>query len=299
PGDANSYVYVRRSYQDHVHYDRDVFFFDAATGEVLHHFVTEPVMTAQHFLIGFHIIQFDHWALRWLYFLAGLTGCILIGTGFIYWMEKRRKKHEELGMKSIKIVEMLTIGSVTGIIAATALFFVVNRILPLGFELGGIERSAVEVIAFYLFWIGTFAHAWVRRRRAWSDQLWATAVLSVAAVVLNALTTGGHMIQTAIDGQWNVFGMDALLLATAALCVVIARRLDRKAKAELVPPEKTTVPEKAPPVRAAVRPASRIAARPGGRSRTAVAGPPEGDGAATRTPAPIAPPPTAQQSDDT
>ncbi|MEM1096271.1 MAG: PepSY-associated TM helix domain-containing protein [Bacteroidota bacterium] len=276
-GDASAYISMRRGYQDHVHYDRNVLYFDAATGEVLHHFVTAPVMTAQHFLIGLHLIQFDHWGLRWLYFLAGLAGCVLIGTGFVYWFEKRRSKHAELSQTGLRLVEVLTIGSVTGIMVATVAFFVANRVLPLGLELWGMERAIVEMRLFYLVWLATFAHVALRRwfgapmAAVWRDQLWVLAVLSVVAPILNAVTTGAHMVQTLTEGQWAVFGMDALLLVTAVLSVVLARRLGQKAASVEKPMDRVTP-----------RPKVRTALRSIGRPRAGAAagdGPATGDGA--------------------
>ncbi|TAJ39589.1 MAG: hypothetical protein EPO67_00805 [Reyranella sp.] len=38
----------------------------------------------------------------------------------------------QLGLKGVRIVEALTVGSVTGIVATTLSFFVVNRLLPPG-----------------------------------------------------------------------------------------------------------------------------------------------------------------------
>lgn len=254
PGDANGFVSMRRGYQDHVHYDRNVIYFDAVTGEELHRFVTAPAMTTQHFLTGLHLIQFDHWGLRWLYFVAGLLGCVLIGTGFVYWLEKRRSKHERLGLKGVRIVEALTKGSVTGVIVATVAFFVINRILPLGVEWAGQERSALEVWTFFLIWIGTFAHAWFRPEPAWKEQLWAVAVLSVIGVVLNGVTTGDHMVRTFAEKQWAVFGMDASLLVSAGLAVWIALLLGKKEEAVDVPSNEPARPRPVRPVASGSRP---------------------------------------------
>ena len=52
-----------------------------------------PVMSALRFISGLHFIQFRHWTLRWLYFLLGFAGCVLIVTGYLFWLEARRKKH--------------------------------------------------------------------------------------------------------------------------------------------------------------------------------------------------------------
>ncbi|MEO5660601.1 MAG: PepSY-associated TM helix domain-containing protein, partial [Polaromonas sp.] len=82
PGDANSFVEVRRSHAREVTMNLDAVYFDAQTGALLHRFEAAPVMRVQRFVSGLHFIQFEHWTLRWLYFLAGLSGCVMIGTGF-------------------------------------------------------------------------------------------------------------------------------------------------------------------------------------------------------------------------
>lgn len=84
PGDAASYVEVRRSYANEVTMNLDQVFFDGQTGHVLKRFEASPVMGVQRFVSGMHFIQFDHWGLRWLYLFAGLSGCVMIATGFIF-----------------------------------------------------------------------------------------------------------------------------------------------------------------------------------------------------------------------
>jgi len=225
PGDAAGYVEMHRSFANRVSMNRDQIYFDVTTGEVLHRSEAPPVMSAQRFISGIHFIQFDHWPLRWLYFVLGLSGCVMIATGYIYWLETRRKRHAKLGLSGVRLVEGLTIGSVTGIVIATLAFFIANRLLPLGASFAGHERAALEVWAFYLVWLTTFAHAWLRPGRAWREQCWAIAALALLAPVLNAITTGDHLIKTLLDGYWPVAGMDLLLLACAVVAACAARRL--------------------------------------------------------------------------
>lgn len=227
PGDAASYVEMRRSYNDQVTRNLDRVYFDAATGEVLHRFEAQPVMAAQRFIFGMHLVRFDHWPLRWLYFVLGLSGCVMIATGYIYWLETRRKRHAKLGLPGVRIVEGLTVGSVTGIVIATLAFFVANRLLPLGASFAGYERAALEVWAFYLVWLATFAHAWLRPGQAWREQCWAIAALALLAPVLNGVTTGDHLLKTVLAGYWPVAGMDLLLLAGAGVAIYAARKLSR------------------------------------------------------------------------
>jgi uncharacterized iron-regulated membrane protein len=229
-GDANAYVEVRRSFVgDRVAMPVDALYFDAATGALLSSNTAKPVMNVHRFITGFHFIQFDHWTLRCVYFGLGLAGCVLIVTGFLFWLESRRRKHERLGLKGVRVVEALTVGSVAGIVAATLSFFVVNRLLPPGVTFAGYDRAALEIWTFYLVWLASFAHAWVRPVRAWIEQCAAIAVLGVAAVLLNWITTGDHLVRsTAHRHLWPIAGMDLLLLAGAVIAGVTAYRLHHR-----------------------------------------------------------------------
>lgn len=231
PGDANSHVEIRRAYDEAVTMNLDLVHFDAATGTILHRFTAAPVANAQRFISGLHFIQFRHWTLRWVYFGLGLLGCVLIATGYLFWLESRRTKHEKLGLRGVRVVEGLTVGSVTGIVIATLSFFVVNRLLPIDAKFFGEERAALEVWAFYLVWLATFAHAWLRPRTAWRDQSGTIAVLAAASVVLNWITTGHHLgTSLATPHLRAIAGMDLLLLFAALIASIAALRLAGKAK---------------------------------------------------------------------
>jgi uncharacterized iron-regulated membrane protein len=225
PGDANSYVELRRSYARDVTMNLDQIFFDAGSGAVLHRFEAGSVMTVQRFISGVHFIQFEHWPLRWLYFLAGLSGCALIATGFLFWLESRRARHAKRGWVGVFIVEGLAVGGITGIMLATLALFAANRLLPQNASLAGEDRASLEMWAFFMMWLACFVHAWWRRRAAWREQAWAISVVAVACVLLNAVTTGDHPLRAASKGMWAVAGMDLMLLAAAALAAYAAKRM--------------------------------------------------------------------------
>ncbi|RSZ59281.1 PepSY domain-containing protein [Massilia atriviolacea] len=224
PGDANSYVELRRSYAGDITMNLDQIYFDAASGAVLHRFEAGPVMTVQRFMSGIHFIRFDHWTLRWLYFAAGLSGCVLIATGFLFWIEGRRASHAKKGLAGVRVVEGLAIGSVSGIMLATLAFLLANRVLPLDAAWAGVARAQLEMGAFYLAWVAAFAHAWLRAGKAWSEQAWAIAALALLAVLSNWIGTGDHPLRTVGTGLYAVAGMDAALLAAACVAVLAARR---------------------------------------------------------------------------
>ena len=75
-----------------------------------------------------HQIQFRHWTLRALYFALGLFGCVLILSGFLVWLQARRRRHAAEGRSGVRIVEAIVTGATPGIIAASVSFMVINRI---------------------------------------------------------------------------------------------------------------------------------------------------------------------------
>lgn len=236
PGDAAAFVSVFPSFDSGIARYAPVVDFDAATGAVLNaRDELRPILTAQRFIAGMHQIQFRHWTLRWLYFALGLLGCALIATGFLFWIEFRRKKHTQLGLSGVRIVEALAIGSIGGIIIATLSFFAVNRLLPLGTKFLGYERASLEIWVFFLAWLATFGHAWLRPRLAWVEQCRAIGAIAVMAVLLNWITTGDHLIRSVMNRHlWSVAGMDLMLLAGAAVALLSAYRLASTEKREKV-----------------------------------------------------------------
>lgn len=225
PGDANSYVELRRSYANEVTMNLDQIYLDAATGEVLKRFEAAPFVTVQRFIAGAHRLHFDHWLLRWLYFLGGLSGCVLVATGFLYWLESRRASHAKNGLAGVQLIEALTIFSVPGIVIATLAFFIANRLLPVDASVGSYGRATLEMWAFYGIWLATLTHAGLRGRLAWRELAWAIVPLGLLAVVLNAATTPHHLVASISQGLWSVAGMDLVLLATSGLAWVTARKL--------------------------------------------------------------------------
>jgi len=218
PGDARSYVELRRSYAGEVVMNLDQLYFDAGTGELIHHFEAKPVMRFQRVLSGLHFIQFRHVPLRWLYFVLGLGGCVMIATGMVFWLATRpadRPGNDHVGRR---LMLGTCIGSVTGIVVASLAFMAANRLLPADAALPGWHRPDLEVFAFFSSWLCGFGHAGWRGQKAWREQAWAVAALALLCVGLNWLTTA------APEAVW---GVDAVLLCGALCAAACARRLRR------------------------------------------------------------------------
>ena len=199
--------------------------FDGVTGVLIGQpFELKPVMHVQRFLSGLHLIRFHHWGLRWLYFLLGLSSCLMIASGFLFWLEARRKTQG--GTFGFRIVEGLTIGCVSGIILATLAFFIANRLLPAGIMCFGQPRAALEVWAFYLVWFVASLHGWFCPQRGWACQMIIIAVGAFTAVLLNWVTTGDHLLYSLMHRWlWPVAAMDMVLLAAGVVALWMSLRL--------------------------------------------------------------------------
>lgn len=240
-GDANGYVSLYRAGSDQVALVGQAIHFKASSGEVLREEPPpSPVGSINEFLTGLHLQHFEHWTLRWLYVLGGLLGCVCIATGFIFFVEKRKRKHAETGSQGSRIVDALAVTTVTGMLIATIGMLVMNRLLPA--EMAG--KGEWEKLAFWGFWILALGHALVRSRPvaqarmnpAWREQCHATALLALAAVGLNWLSTGDHLLKTVLSSPyWAVAGVDLSLLVTAGLALWSARKLAQRQQITVAP----------------------------------------------------------------
>lgn len=232
-GDANAYVSVYRAGTDRVALTGEGIHFKASTGEVLRE---DPPRSAvdsvDEFLTGLHLQHFRHWLLRWLYVLGGLLGCVCIATGFIFFVEKRKKQHAKAGGQGSRIVDALAVTTMTGTLIATTAILIANRLLPDTLP----DKGSWEQTVFWSAWAAAMLHAFARSgavlqarlNPAWREQCVIVALGAVGAVVANAVTTGDHLMKTISSGYWPVAGVDLSLLALALVSVWAARHLSRR-----------------------------------------------------------------------
>ena len=248
-GDENGYVSIYRAGSDRVALVGEAIHFKASTGEVLREDPPRTVVSEiNEFLTGLHLQHFEHWFLRWLYVIGGLLGCACIATGFIFFVEKRKQQHAKTNSQGVRIVDALAVTAVTGMVIAAIAMLVANRLLPADLPgKGGFEQNV-----FWSSWVLALVHAAWRSapvaraafNPAWREQCWVIALLAIAAVALNWMSTGDHLVKTLFtDTYLAVAGVDLSLLAAAFLSIVAARKLGQRARLTENMPEK---PARAP-----------------------------------------------------
>lgn len=243
PHDRNAVVNVLRLPDDRVSYNTMAVAFDGASGSVLNEQKMAPMAGVQRFFSGLHMIPFSHWGIRWLYFLMGLGGCVLIASGLLLWSDKRKARHIKEGSNGYRLVDGLACAGTLGVVVATLAMLVANRLLP---EMD--NRPQLEASVYFTVWILSLVHAaWRSRptltRSAWFEQGAAAGAMAFLAMILNAATTGDHPIHTLMQGNWAVAGTDFVLLLVTLVAMWTVRCHYRKAvgaveiRADQLPPK--------------------------------------------------------------
>jgi uncharacterized iron-regulated membrane protein len=180
---------------------------------------------------GFYGLHMGHFAgplLRWLYFLGGIGGTALIGTGLVMWLNKRQLKHAKSGVLpfELRLVEVLNLASMAGLLWAVPGFLLANRLLPVALE----GRGDWEVRVFFGAWLLSLLHALLRRgRRAWIEQLLVAALLLAWVPLVSAMTTDHGVVRSIASGDWAMAGVDLTALAAALFLLWTTRKLMKKA----------------------------------------------------------------------
>lgn len=234
-GDANGYVSVYRAGTDRIALTGQGIHYAAATGSLIREDPPASVIArTSEFLTGLHLQHFRHWPLRFLYLFGGLAGAVCIGTGFLFFVGKRKATHLGHGRSGARMVEAFALITVTGMLIATGAILVASRLLPDSLEYRGDLQRGI----FWCAWLAAGIHAWWRTSntgeglstKAWSEQCALASLLFCLAPVLNAATTAQSLPFAIRDGIWSVAGVDLGLLAGGFLAAGIAVRLRRRAR---------------------------------------------------------------------
>ena len=176
-----------------------------------------------------HFADFGGWSMKWLYFISGLLGMLMMAAGTLLFTIKRRiKSQREFGAATAgvyRVVNALNVACVAGMGVACIAYFYANRLLPI--EMPG--RALWEIRSFLLVWLATLVHALVRpSHKAWSEQLSCAALLCFGLPLLNLLTTGQHIGRYIAADDWQRASVEGVALTFGVLLVVALRKLHRK-----------------------------------------------------------------------
>ena len=207
--------------------------FDGVSGQVLQlrrpepeaPYSTEQVHQA---IEALHVASFGGWTIRWLYFFCGCLGTVMMATGTILFMVKRRRKSAmEFGAATApfyRAAEALNVAAFAGIALASVGYLWANRLLPAGLP----GRDAWEVRGFLGLWLLSLLHAALRPgKRAWVEQLGLASVLCLGLPLLNHGTAGQHLGIYLQAGDWQRAGVELGAIALGAVLACMAVHVRR------------------------------------------------------------------------
>lgn len=227
PGDSTAVITLRRSATTAIGARGETIVFAGPSGKLLDRHAQEGgALATQSVMVGLHAGRFADWSLRWLYFLSGIGGIIMVGSGLVLWTVKRRAKlpdpaHPHFGFR---LVERLNIAAIVGLPAGLATYFLANRLLPIAMA----DRAGWEINSLFLTWAGVLLWACARpQRRAWVESLSCAAALFVAVPIVNAITVPRNMLTGLRTGDWLFVAFDMAMVALAFALGWAARKAAR------------------------------------------------------------------------
>ncbi|WOE31654.1 MULTISPECIES: PepSY-associated TM helix domain-containing protein [unclassified Acinetobacter] len=155
-------------------------------------------------------------ALRWLLFLSGVVGTLMVATGLILWCVKRAPQQQKQGYKSFgyRLVEVTNIAAIIGLPIACAGYFYANRFIPADMNM----RLEWEIRIFFIVWLITLIYAICRTsRQAWLELLACASILFALLPLINAITGGQGLWHTLVQGQWVIASFDLAMWVLSAV----------------------------------------------------------------------------------
>lgn len=216
PADASALISFGTEHSRRVAWDMQQVHYDAATGAFVRQ-STPPTAgyDTYAFLGGLHMAQFGGAPLRWLYFVLGLAGCVMLASGMQVWVRKREQRVAAAGaLSGYGLVRALNVGVVAGMPFAVAAMLLGNRLLPAGMA----GRAAAEVQVFCAAWIAAALWGAVRDRhgRGWRDLFALTALAMAAIPVANFATSpDSHLAATLARGDGSLAAVDLVAIVFA------------------------------------------------------------------------------------
>lgn len=227
PGDAAARINVRRAASSMLSSRTPSLTYDGVSGELLWQ-SPEPggaAVTAGA-MVGLHAGRFADYGLRWLYFLCGVAGSVMVASGLVLWTVKRREKLPDPALPhfGFRLVERLNVAVIAGFPLGIACMFWANRLLPI--ELKG--RAEWEVHILFLAWLAALALSILRRpAQTWVALLGLTGALLAAIPLYNPFGTDRGLATSLVDGDWLFAGTDLTIFAFGLAFLWTARKVAR------------------------------------------------------------------------
>ncbi|AZG35372.1 PepSY-associated TM helix domain-containing protein [Shewanella psychromarinicola] len=206
-GDEAAIIQIRGENLSHFS-QNDEFFYRVKTGELLN---KTDINNYNVFRKGREIIATLHFGdfagvdVRILYFILSIAICVMIVAGNMLWLDKRSLQ-QNISARSIRFVRGLSVGGCGGLVLATAVAFLCERIIPASISM----RSDVMVYAFVISLVATMLLAYRvdSKRRYLGQVIFATVAVLILTLLADWLMFSEQIILLWHDGFRAVVGVE-------------------------------------------------------------------------------------------
>lgn len=176
-------------------------------------------------ITSLHFGDFAGFDLRIIYFILGIAVAAMMIVGNVLWVNKRAN-NKNVSSRATQFVSNMTIGSCIGFIAATAIAFLLERVLPA--EL--FSRSLLVKQGFWLlFFVTAFSAYFISNKKNYiAYGLILTAIIALATVAADWWLFSEEIVHLWNSSHKSVAGVSLSLGLTSVLFVSIAIKLINK-----------------------------------------------------------------------
>jgi uncharacterized iron-regulated membrane protein len=225
PGDSSARITVSRSPASLLSARGRSLAYDGVTGRLI--WQSPPPGGAAEtagVMVGLHAARFADYTMRWIYFLCGIGGSLMVASGLVLWTVKRREKLPDPARPhfGFRLVEWLNVAVIAGFPFAIAAMLWANRLLPSGLR----GRAEWEIHTLFIGWALALAVAVLAKgRHGWTWLLGATGAMLAALPVYNMLATARGLPVTLAQADYMPAGIDLALLVLGGAFIATARRV--------------------------------------------------------------------------
>lgn len=184
-----------------------------------------------------HFGNYADYDLRLLYFIMGISVCVLIVAGNLLWIDKTFRQRTG-SPREIKIASSYTLVSTAGIIFAVMVSFLLERTLAIDIN----DRYLLLIYSFIAALASVAVYTIISKniRFCLANILKASGLIGLVLVSYDVLFYFNKMIALASKGLTTTAWTNASLLVLSLLAIYIGLRLQNKEKAKLVTAELAT-----------------------------------------------------------
>ncbi|WP_164839078.1 PepSY-associated TM helix domain-containing protein [Shewanella livingstonensis] len=173
-------------------------------------------------LVSLHFSNFAGVDIRILYFILAMAISAMIVTGNMLWLDKRRSQRHT-SPRSLAIVSAITLGGCGGIIVATAVGFLCERLLPA--TLPGRNEWLIGCFVVSLLAVMLYSIKVNDTKRHISQLLLLTSGILVVTILADWIMFSEPIIALWHSGYRGVIGVQIGMGLIAVVCIYTASRL--------------------------------------------------------------------------